>query len=422
MNDENSSPTLTVEMSALAYGGACIGTIVAPEGPYVGKKAFVRETIPGEKAEISLQEDKKSFVLGSLRAIQQRSPDRAAPPCPKFGLCGGCDLQHVELTAQREMKREMVRTAIERHVGPLPKDGITLLGQSLPGLHYRRRIALHLDTAGRLGFYRQGTGDVVDINYCYLASEQINSGLKELGPILRTHAEHLGGVVIDQHGEALHVILKLREGSRADAASLQRISDSLCIPFLKILDRDRVVYSRPRETVVPSGHFSQINEAANSLLVAAVIENVQEERVTDLYAGSGNFSLPLARLKKQVDAVEADPLLVSYGEMLAKDAALSGSLRFHLMSCERYVKSNELAPLVILDPPRSGAKTIVPALLAHDCRRVIYVSCNLPSLTTDLKNLSQGGFRISKLSVLDMFSQTHHIEVIAVLDRPTKSQ
>jgi 23S rRNA (uracil1939-C5)-methyltransferase len=136
-----------------------------------------------------------------------------------------------------------------------------------------------------------------------------------------------------------------------------------------------------------------------------------------LYAGSGNFGLPLAKLGKKVFAIELDKRLVDEGRRAAEKQGISGRIKFVPLSCEQALKRGGIqTPTVILDPPRSGAK-VVCELMAPlpGLEHVIYVSCSLPTLQRDLQVFAKNGFKIKELAVVDMFPQTGHIEILVRL-------
>ena len=170
------------------------------------------------------------------------------------------------------------------------------------------------------------------------------------------------------------------------------------------------------------GHFSQVNEAGNAVLQTLVKSCFTSgEDILDLYAGAGNFSFPLAEMGCKVRAVEVDPVLVKNGKQIAAGLALSGSIEFFESSCERYVTREKIPPAVLLDPPRAGAKGVVVNLDPKRTRKIVYVSCNLPSLSRDLGILVEKGYVLERVSVVDMFSQTHHVETVSILRADTTS-
>ena len=415
------------KIKALGYGGSFVGEVIplsAAPDPRAGKKVFIREVVPGEIVDVEITKEEPKFILGKATAMVSASPDRVVPPCPSFGVCGGCDLQHLELAAQRSAKTEMVRTMLAVQGKLSPTEGVSLLGTELGGLHYRRRIQLHLDRAGALGFYRAGTTAVVPIERCFLALEPINAAIEMLRPFVKALCAVVGGVIIERHGDDTVVILSIREevNSRRQKTSIEATVRPVAAVFPNLVVRQRnetvVRYRQGSEIGALAGddavgHFSQVNAAANTVLVETVLRHIDGATITDLYAGAGNFALPLARTGRAVTAVELDPALVLSGTKLARTEGLD--VRYVPLPCEKFVERHPLGDAVVLDPPRAGAKDVVSRFDPRVTQQVVYVSCDLPSLTRDLKILVERGYHFTQLFVVDMFPQTHHVETVAIL-------
>lgn len=406
-----------MQLSGLAYGGSCVGAVVAGEESSIGKKAFVPWSVPGETVEADIVSEEKRFLSCELVAVEAPSPDRASPPCPLFKRCGGCQLQHIEGRAQRNYRRRMVEDTLRFQGRIEVAGGVRLIGEELPYYNYRRRIGLHIAESGDAGFYRAGSGEVVDMPYCYLATAAINRELERVRPIIKRHASCLAGAILEEHGDRTFCVLKLRR----DLPDAVRSELLAAIPNLEISREGESVHmqvdSEPLgdPELYPAGHFSQVNEAGNEILSAQVLAEIDSDRVTELYAGAGNFSLPLAERGAKVRAVELDSSLVAIGRAAAEKRGLT--VEFFNESCESFAKRRPFDPCVVLDPPRSGIRALIPKLLAPGTRKIVYVSCNLPSLSRDLGQLVQGGFRLDRVYVIDMFPQTFHTESVAVLSR-----
>lgn len=409
---------IQVRIGALAHGGAFVGDIVSSEGDAPRKKVFIRGAAPGELVEAEILSEEKNLIHASLLNVIETNSERIAPPCPWFGTCGGCDLQYLSITAQREAKRQMVERGLQFQGKLTPREPVKLIGTDLPAYAYRRRISLHLNEQGEIGFYRSGSGDVVHIERCLLAEDTINAGLGLLKPLLQDIKSDVAGVTLEQNDGSLFCLFKLREDAVFPFPEFERAKSSL---GNLIVERDsKVIFSQhefiEEETAhFPAGHFSQVNEAANQVLIATVLDLIHAAHITELYAGAGNFSIPLGQKGVKVDAVEADPLLIRRGLDLAEERGVSDKARFFEATCERYLRSNKVRGTVLLDPPRSGAKPLLEHFRPEKVSYIVYVSCSLPTLTRDLKELVGKGYQLDSVRVLDMFSQTHHVETISVL-------
>jgi 23S rRNA (uracil1939-C5)-methyltransferase len=404
---------ICVKITGLAYGGAGVGTITeAEDSALCGKKAFVLYAAPGETVQAELKKDEVRFVTASLVKMLNPSAARRKAPCPYFTLCGGCDLQHMEISSQRQAKLDLVKSTLERQAGVTAKAGIKLCRADLPEFNYRQRLNLHLSPAGDLGLCRPESHEVVAVDSCLLACAELNQALAALKPHGKNAAGSIRGINLELKGSDVYALpLKHEEASTAGfAAAVALLAKE--IPQLKFRPHQE---SRADSAV---GHFSQVNAAANEVLVGAVLDLITGPEVTDLYAGAGNFSLPLAKAGKQVDAVEVDPALVEHGKACAHKLELESRLEFYCASCEKYLSKHKPKETVLLDPPRSGAKYILKYFTPAKVRQIVYVSCSLPTLARDLKTLCAGGYCLEQVSVLDMFPQTHHVETISTLYAP----
>ncbi|NDC39325.1 MAG: class I SAM-dependent RNA methyltransferase, partial [Proteobacteria bacterium] len=373
----------------------------------IGKRAFVRFAAPGELVRIRIDKEEKRFLEGSVEQIIEPSPQRTSPPCHYFSVCGGCDLQHIDIATQRELKRAMVESTLYRQGGVTPRRGVMLSSAELPHLAYRRRATLHLSEAGPLGFYQAGSGVVVPIESCQIVTPALNSAITDLHRFTEALKAHCGAVVLEEDATGkVSILLVPRVGAE------QRLSVP---PELKgLFQSTRIKGQVDSSEDEALGHFSQVNAVGNAELIRLILGYVTHPHVTDLYAGSGNFSFPLARAGKTVAAVELDPALVATGIRCAKEQKIP-SVTFTNASCEKYCKQHTLQESVVLDPPRSGARDVVKRFDPARTKEVVYVSCNLPSLVRDLKILSERGYTLQETVVVDMFPQTHHVETVNLL-------
>ena len=421
--------TFTSTLKALAHGGAAVGDVSACEAlPAInGKTAFIHYTIPGEVVEASLEEDHKNYVEGNLLRIISPSDARITPPCPYFGQCGGCNLQHIDLVSQRKFKLEMVQGYLDRHSGIKESTKVSLYGEELEGFAYRKRVIFHVNREGQVGFYHKKTKRILEVEKCLIALPEINQTLK----LLNTSMKEFGGIVDDivvefVDGE-LFVELKLRphlKKAKPDefsamlgallANEFPNLTVSFCAVPLFVSKNGKTITAEEQE--FPVGHFSQVNDAGNALLQELVLEFCGDsQEITELFAGAGNFSFPLARQASKVVAVEADRFLVRYGMSMAVKLGLSEKIEFVRKSCEKYVRKYPMLPCLVIDPPRCGAQEVAEKVDPLVTKKIVYVSCALPTLCRDIKILADKGYVLEQTRVVDMFPQTHHVETVSLL-------
>jgi 23S rRNA (uracil1939-C5)-methyltransferase len=429
MNSSENPATFVASIRGLAHGGAGVGTISTCEdkAELVGKTCFVSYTIPGEEIEASLEIDSKTFVEAGLLKVLQQSADRVEAPCPYFGSCGGCDLQHMNLEAQRKFKLEMVQGYLQKQAGIEDASIAELYAQELGGWAYRKRVIFHLNREGQIGFYHKKTKRILEISQCLIALPEINQALS----LLKSNLSDFGGIVedivVEFVDQQLFIELKLRpklkDGKQYHFAEIlgklmapqtPNLSITFCaIPIFVSRDGQQI---KAEELEFPVGHFSQVNEQGNKILQELVVAYSEgQEQITELYAGAGNFTFPLAQNAQKVVAVEADRALVKYGILQSQKLGLDHKIEFVRKSCEKYVRKNALLECVVLDPPRSGAVEVAEKLDPEVTKKVIYVSCALPTLCRDIKILTAKGYKLVETKVVDMFPQTHHVETVSLL-------
>ena len=423
MSTSKGKQQISANVDGLASGGEFVCNVIDSDSDIIGKKAFIRNVVPGEVIEAEIITEKKSFLKANLIRIIEPSNNRALPPCSYYSLCGGCDLQHINLDEQRELKRQMIASTLKFQAGVEPVNGVNILGSDLPGFHYKRRITLHLNQSGELGFYKRNSNTVVDIEKCYIATALINNCIIKLKPYCQELAGFFDKIFIEETDKNVYLAFIVRPESKHKTEAIINSLNNVKHLFqnIRVLRRNKPVFiqneSKEIETDIdlPVAHFSQGNEAGNKLLISSAISHVKDPSVVELYAGSGNFSLPLARAGHQVTLVETSKVLLDFAKKRAEQEGLTSKLRFMNMSCEKFIRKAKLANTIVLDPPRSGAEKVIQACNPKSTETIVYVSCNLASLCRDIKKLVSAGYNLEQVDFIDMFAQTHHVETVSVL-------
>lgn len=387
---------IEVQISELAHGNGCIGTILSPESA-AGKKALIPNTVPGEVVRARITKDSPRLVFATMLEVLSEVSARISPPCPYFTHCGGCDLQHMELSTQRALKKRMVENALRYSAKIVPLHGVDLLGEDLVGFHYRRRIRLHVGANGDYGFYQAQSRSIVAVEQCDIARESLNTVLLRLRNSFPLLPNRLTEITLFE--ELDNTIACSLEFTPDCSASEQRsISSNI----------EDVIQIRPIG-------FSQINPEANRLLQTAVVDATPHGRILELYCGSGNFSFPLVSDRtRTLLGVENSTLLVQQADERRRADNLEDDLKFVCADAEHF-STHDSFDALILDPPRRGARDFLLRTRPDEFQKIIYVSCNIATLCRDLALLDKKQYRLERVSVLDMFPQTHHVECIAVL-------
>ncbi|RIL03067.1 MAG: hypothetical protein DCC75_13075 [Proteobacteria bacterium] len=295
---------------------------------------------------------------------------------------------------------------------------VQLEGADLPDYGYRRRVAFHIAPDGKIGFYKHGTNALVEIDRCLILMQELNLALTNYGPAISKYGTLFADLILEKES-LIWVALRAREKASIEAVQDALSELKLVIPNLRVYFNEKPLFQqqdfKELQSAHPVGRFSQVNAVGNEVLKRTVTVLSKSDSVTELYAGAGNFSLPLAELGKKVQAIEIDPELVRAGNELSLQSGFGDLIKFYQISCERFIKDHKVSAEIVLDPPRSGAKEVVRLLRPESTSRIIYISCNLPSLVRDLKILSCQGYKLEQVKMIDMFAQTHHVETVSVL-------
>jgi 23S rRNA (uracil1939-C5)-methyltransferase len=373
---------------------------------------FVRGALPGETVEAEVTESRKSHRFANATRILEPSPHRVPPPCPVYGICGGCRLQHAAYPAQLEMKRDVLRDTLRR-IGRIEPGDIDANPSEPYG--YRVRGTFRVDARGP-ALLREASHDLVHVDRCPLMSEGINRVLPALQGLPAPRG--IDEVRIVSNGEKTSIAFRDRRGDDETRARLA----SAGIAGGSFADG---AWGEPRvafplgglEYAVSPAAFLQANWRVNLALVERLAGLCGETggRVLDLYAGAGNFALPIAAAGCAVVAVEGhDDSFRSLQENIAGNG-LSGRCRAVRSPVERFRDAGRF-DLLLLDPPRTGLSPAARALvLKIGAPRIAFVSCDPATLARDLSALSPR-YGIRSVSMYDFFPQTHHIETLALLD------
>jgi len=375
---------IELSIDSLAAGGDGVGRAAD------GRVVFVPLAAPGDRVRVRLVEERARFSRGEIEALLEAGADRVAPECSVFGDCGGCAWQHVGYPAQLEAKRAIVREALARIAGIEDVPEIELVPSPQP-YRYRSRARL-LVAGGRVGFRRRRSHQVCAIESCPLLAPELDRAL--------------GALAADPPPADGEWELALGEGGAVRCASLADADRAA---------RIEIRAGAERLTVSP-GVFAQANVLLLDPLWQAVVDAAGTGGLAlELFAGAGFFTLGLARRFARVVAVEGDPLA-------ARDLAsnLAGRhVRVIEARVETWLADAALAPdAVLLDPPRGGlGRAAAERLAGLSARRIAYLSCDPATLARDLAVLAPRGFRVARVRGFDLFPQTPHVEVLAVLDR-----
>ena len=442
--------TIELDIADLAFGGEAVGRVD-------GYVVFVRGGVPGDRLRVRVVEARSRFGRAVLEAVLTPSPDRVEAPCPYFGACGGCRLQHVAYPAQLAFKAKQVRDCLERLGGLGPFELRPILAAPAP-YGYRNKMEFTIAPGAVVGLHQADRYDVVlDIERCLLQSETMNALLDEL----RREVRAPGLTVYDpatEEGLLRFVTLRAAPGTGeamvnvvASAPAVEALAPVAARLRARVPATASVVLTvnakkaavavgseehllggrdHIRETLggltfqVSAGSFFQTNPAQAERLFALVEEACAldgSETVLDLFSGTGAISLLLARRCRRVYGIEVAPAAVADAVRNARANGvenctfLAGEVRHVLPAL---VREGVRADVVVADPPRAVFHPKALGALAQLAPpRLVYVSCNPATLARDLGDLVARGYRVEWVQPVDMFPQTPHIEAVARLTR-----
>lgn len=392
-----------------------------------GRVGFAAGALPGDRLRAERVTNHKTWVRADEWTLIEAAAERVAPPCPVAAECGGCDWMALSRPAQLIWKSSLVREALRRAGGihELPE---TLPVRSAgPDLGYRNRLRLHVDRAGRMGMFAHRSHDLVEIPACVVSDPEISRALHRIrvlappGVLARWKEIEIRVAPL---GPPLTLWLMPREeraatdAERALLAAFNR--EWHAVEAGGSAQDQRWPLPGEVELRVPPGGFVQVNSAVNFDLVSELLAGVKQRGITtfvELYAGAGNFTLPLLRAGLRGVAIERAG---------ASIRAARRSARAHALSDDSFVAGDgprELArratpapDLVLLDPPRTGARDAVDPLLRAKPRFIAFCACDPATLARDVKALSSD-YSLESVTVFDMFPHTHHVETLLWLGR-----
>lgn len=374
-----------------------------------GKVVLAPFLLPGERARVTVRRETSSLVRAQLLEVVTPSAQRVEPPCRVFARCGGCHYQHAGYQYQLEQKRAILGEVLRR-VGKLTPPEIGVVAG--PAWQYRNRTQLHM-RGGRIGYYEAGSHRLCPVERCPISSPRINEVLAALRRMIPQprFPDFIRSLELFTNEDQVQVNILETTGRRVARTFFEWCASQIPGAGVSALD-----YSAMGDVFrVSHRSFFQVSRFLVDRLVETAIEGAEGETAVDLYAGVGLFSLALARRFERVMAVESGS---SAAGDLAFNAERAGlAVEIHRTTAEQFLESCETPPEFLLaDPLRSGlGKAMVRQLLRVKPRRLAIVSCEASTLARDLSALLAGGYGLERLTLVDLFPQTYHIETVAHL-------
>lgn len=405
-----------------------------------GKTVFVEGALPGEWVTTRVYKTLSRYDEAVIDQLLKASPQRQNPPCVHYGRCGGCQLQHLQHSAQLDFKQKLVA----EHLGfPLAEMEPALVASPL---QYRRkaRLGVKWRKDGRLllGFREKNSALVAATPECQILVPELQALLPALYEFLPRleggkHLGHLEFIQGDhQVGLVVRLLRPLSRMSPADRKAWQVWAEAQELLLLMQEDgpafsldanvKDSLFSDRLGDLKLnfAANDFVQVNAEINRLMVAQALSWLElqgHEQLLDLFSGFGNFSLPLAQEASRVLGVEVLASQVERAGFNAQQNQLADKAAFITADLNQPLDQQPFAQqqwdVMVLDPPRSGADQLCREIKQIAPGKLLYVSCNPITLARDASSLKQQGYQLKRLGIMDMFPQTAHVESMALFVR-----
>ena len=468
------APPVTLTVTNLAHDGRGVASYGDQHDHYLdkhGKKVFVSFALPNETVSVKITGSRKSMEEGDAALVLANpSPERTTPPCPHFGVCGGCSLQHWQPDGQIQFKQSVLAELLEHQAHVQPEHWLPPLVADRLGYRTKARMGVrYVEKKGTalVGFRERASNFLANLNECHVLDPRVGFEIENLKALISSLDAHdhipqlelaMGETledVIDSKKSIAVIVRHMVDLGEDDIAKLQAFfAERNWQLFLQPKGSDTVhridplyentAHARPSSlTVPPTGglfyrlpefdvtfefsplDFTQVNLSVNRKMTKLAIDLLAlqpGERVLDLFCGLGNFSLPLARQVGDtgfVIGVEGSSEMTQRAKMNATANGLHHTDFF----AQDLTKDFSSEPWVgqvdalLIDPPRSGALEVMQYLDKFNAKRIVYVSCNPITLARDTAVLLEKGYKLTHAGVMDMFPHTGHVESIARFEK-----
>lgn len=464
------APALPFHITNLAHDGrgvAVYGTDDSHISEKHGKKVFVSHALPNETVLVKITNSKKGFEEGdALEVVANPNPERQTPPCPHFGVCGGCSLQHWQADGQIAFKQSVLAELLQHHANVQPDNWLEPLVGDRLGYRTKARMGVRFvekKNTALVGFRERSSNFLAELNECHILDKRIGEQITALKQLISEldakndipQLEVAMGETLDNEPDSQKsVAVIVRHMSELSDNDIQRLQDFFAQRNWQLLLQpkgsdtvhriDDINGRASSLTTPPTGglfyqlpefgvtfefsplDFTQVNLSVNrkmTKLACDLLDLQAGERVLDLFCGLGNFSLPLAKKVGEtgfVIGVEGSSEMTERAKINATANGLHHT-EFYAQDLTQDFSDKPFAnqgfDALLIDPPRSGAWEVMAYLPKFNAKRIVYVSCNPITLARDTKALLDAGYRLTHAGVMDMFCHTGHVESIARFEK-----
>ncbi|MCI8330839.1 MAG: class I SAM-dependent RNA methyltransferase [Bacilli bacterium] len=344
------------------------------------KITFVKNALPEETVEIEITKIRKKYNQAEVKKYIKTSPKRVEPTCPYYMECGGCDIMHMDYKSQIEYKKEKITNILKKYTN---NEIEPIIIESNKNLNYRNKITLHYKNE-KLGYMKENTNEIIEIEKCQLAMDKINEAIKK-----------------NKNVKEELIIRENTEGKIITNINKEKMIEKI----------------NEYKFQVDTDSFFQVNHYICGKIFEIVEENIKENATClDLYSGVGTLSIVASKKAKYVYSIEINEH--SYKNALENlKLNKKSNIKFILGDVQKEIKNiTEKIDIIITDPPRKGInENTIKIIEELEPNKIIYISCDPMTLARDINTLKK--YKISKLYILDMFPNTHHVECVCVLNK-----
>ena len=378
-----------------------------------GKVYFIENALKDEDVSITLLKEKKKYCEAKLKEISNISKDRTEAKCKYYNVCGGCQIMHIKEEKQEEFKKEKVEEILKKFL-KYNKDVNDIVFSK--NFNYRNKVVLHVKD-NKLGFYKNKTNELIEIDKCLLLTPVIN----DLISYLKNYIElkDIEKITI-KVGNKTNEVMLIIDGSIAKYQKLLEIVDVLIINEKVMTTKDYITsYIGNKKYIIKRNRFFQVNYDISTRMydkVKDVIVKEKSKNVLDLYCGTGTIGIYISDVVSKITGIEVVSDAIEAANTNKKINNVE-NIEFILGKVEDKLDfiSNNNIDTVIVDPPRSGLhKKVIPILEKISPKTIIYVSCDPITMARDIKLLSNN-YELVEVTPYDMFPNTYHVECVCVL-------
>jgi 23S rRNA (uracil1939-C5)-methyltransferase len=401
-----------------------------------GKVVFVEGGYPGDQVTARIVQEKKRFILAHVSKIDDPSEHRVEASCPHVTLCGGCPWMGLSYDQQLFWKREMIQEAIKRIGGAEVTVDPVIAGKIQNGYRHRVRLAVAAGNPPRLGYRSRGARDVIGIDQCAVADEKINTVIAQINAWFAADpdvARPIYQIAIECDTKTTRLTIHTKRNAPAPKPSAIVTAIAGVAGVAVMGEEGEITVAGDTNLAIDTagqitlstgpGAFAQSNGGMNRRLAELVMEQIPVTpgvKILDLFCGAGNYALPLAAAGATVVGGDRSQAAIDAAIASASNNAIGGATFVVADAIEfaaLLAKSNEIFDVAIVNPPRTGAPGIASSFATLVKKKIVYVSCDPATFARDTAALIESGFTLNRITPVDLFPHTPHVELVATFDR-----